>query len=239
LVALGSSVAYFYSLAVLLFPGLGDHVYFETSAAIITLIKLGKMLEARAKGRTSEAIKKLMGLRPRTASVIRDGAEVDVPVEAVALGDIVVVRPGERLPVDGVVLEGYSAVDESMLTGESLPVDKGPGDEVIGGTINKQGVLKFEATRVGSQTALAQIIRLVEEAQGSKAPIQRLADRVAAVFVPVVIAAALVTFLVWYFVGDIGFTQSMIFMVSVGPGNAYGHHGRYRQGGRARHPVQE
>jgi Cu+-exporting ATPase len=215
LVAMGSSAAYFYSVAVLLFPGIGGHVYFETSALIITLIKLGKMLEARAKGRTSEAIKKLMGLRPKTARVVRDGIEVDVPVESVGLGEVVVVRPGERLPVDGVVIEGHSAVDESMLTGESLPVDKKPGDEVVGGTINKQGLLKFEATRVGAQTALAQIIRLVEEAQGSKAPIQRLADRVAAVFVPVVIATALITFLAWLLVGGVGFTQSMIYMVAV------------------------
>jgi Cu+-exporting ATPase len=215
LVAMGSSAAYFYSLAVLLFPALGDHVYFETSAMIITLIKLGKMLEAGAKGRTSEAIKKLMGLKPKTARVVRDGAEVDVPVESVVLGDVVVVRPGERLPVDGVVIEGHSAVDESMITGESLPVDKKSGDEVVGGTINKQGLLTFEATRVGAQTALAQIIRLVEEAQGSKAPIQRLADRISAVFVPVVIAVAMVTFLAWLIIGGVGFTQSMIYMVAV------------------------
>ena len=215
LVAMGSSTAYLYSLAVLLFSGLGGHVYFETSAMIITLIKLGKMLEARAKGRTSEAIKKLMGLRPKTARVIRDGAETEVSVESVLLGDVVVVRPGERLPVDGIVLEGRSAVDESMLTGESLPVDRGPGDEVVGATINKQGLLKYEATRVGAQTALAQIIRLVEEAQGSKAPIQRLADRISGVFVPVVIGLALITFLAWLIFGDVGFTQSMIYMVAV------------------------
>ena len=215
LVAMGSSAAYFYSLAVLLFPGLGGHVYFETSAMIITLIKLGKLLEARAKGRTSEAIKKLMGLRPKTARVMRDGDEVDVPVESVMLGDLVVIRPGERLPVDGIVADGRSAVDESMLTGESLPVDKGPGDEVVGGTINKQGLLRFEATRVGAQTALAQIIRLVEEAQGSKAPIQRLADRISAVFVPVVIGVALVTFFAWLIIGGVGFTESMIYMVAV------------------------
>ncbi|MBN1659249.1 MAG: copper-translocating P-type ATPase [Anaerolineae bacterium] len=215
LVAMGSSAAYFYSLAVLLFPGIGGHVYFETSAAIITLIKLGKMLEARAKGRTSEAIKKLMGLRPKTARIVRDGQEIDVPIEAVVLGDIVLVRPGERIPVDGVVVEGHSAVDESMLTGESLPVDKRPGNEVVGGTINKQGLLRFEATRVGAQTALAQIIRLVEEAQGSKAPIQRLADRVSSIFVPAVIGAALLTFLGWLIVGGVGFTQAMIFMVAV------------------------
>ncbi len=215
LVAMGSSAAYFYSIAVLLFPSIGDHVYFETSALIITLIKLGKMLEARAKGRTSEAIKKLMGLRPKTAHLLRNGSEVEVPIEAVMLGDVVVVRPGERLPVDGVVIEGHSAVDEAMITGESLPVDKGPGSEVIGGTINKQGLLKIEATRVGAQTALAQIIRLVEEAQGSKAPIQRLADRVSAVFVPAVIAVALVTFLAWLIIGHVGFTQSILYTVAV------------------------
>jgi P-type Cu+ transporter len=215
LVAMGSSAAYFYSIAVLLFPSIGGHVYFETSALIITLIKLGKMLEARAKGRTSEAIKKLMGLRPKTARVVRDGVQADVPIGSVELGDVVIVRPGEQMAVDGVVVKGRSAVDESMLTGESLPVDKKPGDEVIGGTINKQGMLEFEATRVGAQTVLSQIIRLVEEAQGSKAPIQRLADRVSGVFVPAVIAAALVTFLGWLILGGVGFTQSMIYMVAV------------------------
>ena len=161
---------------------------------IITLIKLGKFLEARAKGRTSEAIKKLMGLRAKTARVIRDGQEMEIPVDDVLVGDMVIVRPGEKIPVDGVVIEGRSAVDESMLTGESLPVEKGPATAVIGATLNKLGLLKFEATRVGKETALAQIIRLVEEAQGSKAPIQKLADQVSAVFVPVVIAIALVTF---------------------------------------------
>jgi Cu+-exporting ATPase len=177
---------------------------------------LGKLLEARAKGQTSEAIKKLMGLRAKSARVIRDGAEVDVPIEAVEIGDIVVVRPGEKIPVDGVITEGHSAVDESMITGESLPVDKGPGDKVIGATINKQGLLKFQATAVGRETALAQIIRLVEEAQGSKAPIQRLADQVAAVFVPAVIAAAILTFLVWFFlVPDAGFTGAIIRLVAV------------------------
>jgi len=214
LVAMGSSVAYVYSIVVML-GWVDGHVYFETSALIITLIKLGKMLEARAKGRTSEAIKRLMGLRPKTARVIRDGAEVEMPVAQVAVGDLVVVRPGERLPVDGVVVEGHSAVDESMLTGESLPVDKKPGDQVIGATINKQGLLKFEATQVGAQTALAQIVRLVEEAQGSKAPIQRLADRVSSVFVPAVIAIALVVFLAWWVFTPAGFTAAMIHLVAV------------------------
>jgi len=214
LVAMGSSVAYVYSVVVTLWPGVGDHVYFETSALIITLIKLGKMLEARAKGRTGEAIRRLMDLQPERAHVIRDGEEVELPVRQVQVGDIVVVRPGERIPVDGVVLEGRSAVDESMLTGEPLPVDKAPGDEVVGATINKQGRLKFEAIRVGAETALAQIIRLVQEAQGSKAPIQRLADRVAGFFVPAVLTLAVITFIVWWgFGGD--FTAAMIRLVAV------------------------
>jgi Cu+-exporting ATPase len=214
LVAMGSSVAYVFSLVVLIFRPEGQHVYFETSALIITLIKLGKMLEARAKGRTGEAIRRLMGLRPKTARVIRDGAETDMPIDQVRVGDIVVVRPGERLPVDGVVVEGRSAVDESMLTGEPLPVDKSPGDEVVGATINRQGLLKFEATRVGAETALAQIIRLVQEAQGSKAPIQRLADRVAGVFVPAVMIIAITTFAIWWIAGG-DFTTAMIRLVAV------------------------
>lgn len=198
LVAMGSSVAYLYSIPVMLglLPG---HVYYETAAVIITLIKLGKFLEARAKGRTSEAIKKLMSLRSKNARVIRDGQEIEVPIDDVKVGDLVIVRPGEKIAVDGVIVEGRSAVDESMLTGESLPVEKSPGQPVIGATINKLGLLKFEATKVGKETALAQIIRLVEQAQGSKAPIQKLADQISAVFVPAVIAIATVTFLVWYF----------------------------------------
>ncbi len=214
LVAMGSSVAYVFSLVVLILRPEGQHVYFETSAVIITLIKLGKLLEARAKGRTGQAIRRLMGLRPKTARVVRDGAEADVPVEQVRVGDVVVVRPGERIPVDGVVLEGNSAVDESMLTGEPLPVDKSPGNEVVGATINKQGLLKFEATRVGAETALANIIRLVQEAQGSKAPIQRLADQVAGVFVPAVIIIAFLTFAVWWIAGG-DFTTAMIRLVAV------------------------
>jgi Cu+-exporting ATPase len=220
LVAMGSSAAFFYSLPVTVAltlgsTALGAHVYFETAAVIITLIKLGKLLEARAKGQTSAAIKKLMGLRAKTARVVRDGAEIDIPIEQVRVSDIVLVRPGEKIPVDGIVVEGRSAVDESMLTGESLPVDKKPGDEVIGATINKQGMLRFEATKVGAETALAQIIRLVQEAQGSKAPIQRLADQVAAVFVPVVIGIATVTMLVWWFGVGVGFTPAMIRLVAV------------------------
>jgi len=204
------------------FGWLEGHVYFETAAVIITLIRLGKFLEARAKGRTSEAIKKLMGLRAKTARVIRDGHEQEVSVDDVRVGDLVLVHPGEKIPVDGVVVDGRSSVDEAMLTGESLPVEKGPGDPVIGATINKLGQFKFEATKVGKETALAQIIRLVEDAQGSKAPIQRLADQVSAVFVPAVILIALVTFLVWYFFvplpvnSDVNaFTRALINMVAV------------------------
>ncbi|CAN2049507.1 Copper-exporting P-type ATPase [Candidatus Magnetomoraceae bacterium gMMP-1] len=214
LVALGSSVAYFYSLFVLLIPGLGGHVYFETSAVIITLIKLGKMLEARTRGRTGEAIRKLMDLSPKIAVVLDNGMEKAVPLSQVAVGDILIVRPGQSIPVDGVILEGNSAVDESMLTGESLPVDKEPDDNVIGGTINQNGILKFRAEKVGRETALAQIIRLVQEAQASKAPIQALADRVAAVFVPLVILIALITFFLWWIIGG-SFVPAMIRFVAV------------------------
>jgi Cu+-exporting ATPase len=222
LIALGSSTAYFYSIPVMLglIPG---HVYFETAAVIITLIRVGKFLEARARGRTSEAIKKLMGLRARTARITRDGVELEVPVEDVQVGDVVIVRPGEKIPVDGMVIEGRSSVDESMLTGESLPVEKFPGEKVIGATLNKQGSFHFEATKVGRETALAQIIRLVEEAQGSKAPIQKLADQVSAIFVPVVILIALITFVAWLFFvpapaagSDVNaFTRALIHMVAV------------------------
>ena len=214
LVAMGSSTAYAYSLAVLLFPALGGHVYFETSAVIITLIKMGKLLEARTKGKTGSAIRKLMGLRPKTATVLREGIEHETPIEKVRVGDAVLVRPGERIPVDGLVVDGASAVDESMLTGEPIPVDKKPGDTMAAGTINGQGNLVFTATRVGRETALAQIIRLVQEAQGSKAPIQALADRVAAVFVPMIIVIALLVFAIWWVVaGD--FVTAMIRMVAV------------------------
>ncbi|HLB48785.1 MAG TPA: heavy metal translocating P-type ATPase [Anaerolineales bacterium] len=213
LIALGSSAAYFYSLPIL-FGWLKGHVYFETAAVIVTLIILGKFLEAQAKGRTSEAIKRLMGLRAKTARVIREGVEADIPIDDVRVSDIVIVRPGEKIPVDGVVVDGKSTVDESMLTGESMPVEKRAGVPVIGGTINKQGSFKFEATKVGKETALAQIIRLVEEAQGSKAPIQKLADQVSAVFVPIVIAIAALTFVVWWAVsGD--FTTALINAIAV------------------------
>ncbi len=214
LVAMGSSVAYFYSLALLLVPSLGTHVYFETAAVIITLIKLGKMLEARTKGRTGAAIRKLMDLSPKTAVKEKAGEEEEIPLSQVGVGDILIVRPGQRVPVDGVVLKGISTVDESMLTGEPIPADKGPGDHVTGGTINQEGMLRFRAERVGKETALAQIIRLVQEAQGSKAPIQALADQVAAVFVPSVIGIALVTFLLWWGIGG-EFVPAMIRLVAV------------------------
>ena len=214
LVAMGSSVAYFYSFSLLVFPSLGTHVYFETSAVIITLIKLGKMMEARTKGRTGGAIRKLMGLRPKTATIIQDGKEKEIPLTQVQVGDTVIVRPGESIPVDGVVLDGESSVDESMLTGEPIPVDKGPKDKLAAGTINGEGRLRFEATRVGKDTALARIIRMVQEAQGSKAPIQALADRVAAVFVPTVIGVAFVTFIVWWLAGG-EFVPAMIRLVAV------------------------
>jgi P-type Cu+ transporter len=219
LVAMGSSVAYFYSVAVLIaqtlgIHSLGHHVYFETSAVIITLIVLGKLLEVRAKGRTSEAIKKLIGLQAKSARIVRNGVEMDIPISQVQRGDTVIVRPGEKIPVDGVVSDGYSAVDESMITGESLPVEKRVGDAVIGATLNKQGLLKFEATKVGKETALAQIIRMVEQAQGSRAPIQRVVDQVSAYFVPAVIVIALLTFAIWYLSGA-GFVPALIRLVAV------------------------
>ncbi len=214
LVAMGSSVAYFYSLAVLLYSPLGEHVYFETSAVIITLIKLGKMLESRTKGRTGGAIRKLIRLRPKTATIIEDAKEKEIQLSHVKVGDVVIVHPGERIPVDGVVIEGESTVDESMLTGEPIPVDKKPGAGLTGGTINGEGRLKFKANRVGKDTVLAQIIRLVQEAQGSKAPVQALADRVAAVFVPGVIGIAFLTFILWWAIGG-EFVPSMIRLVAV------------------------
>jgi Cu+-exporting ATPase len=205
LVVMGTSAAYLYSAVATLAPGLfaagRADVYFDTSALIITLILLGRLLEARARGRTNEAIKKLAGLQAKTARVVRGGEELDVPVEDVVVGDILVVRPGEKVPVDGLVTSGESAVDESMITGESIPTTKREGDEVIGATINTRGSFRFEATRVGEETALYRIMRMVEEAQGSKAPIQRLADRISAVFVPAVIGVSTVTFLTWLLLG--------------------------------------
>jgi len=207
LIAVGTSVAYFYSLIAVIFPSLfttgvlEPNLYFDTSAAIIALILLGRFLEARARGQTSEALKKLIGMQPKTALVIREGEQREIPVEDVRVGDLILVRPGERIPVDGIVRQGYSSVDESMITGESIPVEKKVGDEVIGATINKTGSFQFEANKVGKDTTLARIVRMVEEAQGSKAPIQRLADVIASYFVPAVIGIAIVTFVIWYFVG--------------------------------------
>jgi Cu+-exporting ATPase len=207
LVSIGTGAAYFFSLAVTLWPhafmrvGHGAMTYYDVSAVVITLVVLGRWLEARARGRTSDAIRRLVSLAPRTARVLRDGGEVDVPTEAVGVDDLIRIRPGERLPVDGVVVEGASTVDESMLTGESLPVEKTAGAAVSAGTVNRTGSFVFRATRVGSETTLARITRLVAEAQGSRAPIQRLADRVAAVFVPVVLVVAALTFLGWLLLG--------------------------------------
>jgi Cu+-exporting ATPase len=213
LVALGSSVAFIYSVIITLGLASG-HVYFETAAVILALISVGKYIEAKAKGRTSEAIKRLINLRPKTARVIRDGNEIDLPVEQISVGEVIVARPGENIATDGIVIQGASAVDESMITGESVPRDKKPGDAVIGGTVNKEGTLRYEASKVGKDTALAQIIRLVEQAQGSKAPIQALADKVSAVFVPAVLLIAALTFIAWMvFTGD--FERAMISAVSV------------------------
>ncbi|MHB9144241.1 MAG: heavy metal translocating P-type ATPase [Symbiobacteriia bacterium] len=230
LVALGTTAAYLYSVYNQFFSPMAAKanmvgmlpVYYEAAATVLTLILLGKLLEAVAKGRTSEAIKKLMGLQAKTARIVKDGEEVDIPIEDVLVGDVVLVRPGEKVPVDGIIVFGYSAVDESMLTGESLPVEKKVGDPVVGATINKHGAFKFEATKVGRDTALAQIVRLVEDAQASKAPIQRLADVVSAYFVPVVIVLAALTFVLWYFAVPIRFvphgdrmTTALLNMVAV------------------------
>ncbi|PKL15229.1 MAG: heavy metal translocating P-type ATPase, partial [Spirochaetae bacterium HGW-Spirochaetae-6] len=202
LVALGTSAAYFFSV----YQGIiqGHELYFEAAAIIITLILLGKFLEEVAKGKTSEAIRKLIGLQPKTARVIRGGVETDIPLTQVLAGDQIIVRPGEKIPVDGLILTGNSAVDESMLTGESMPVEKAPGDTVIGATINKNGSFTFKATKIGRDTVLSQIIKVVEEAQESKAPIQKLADQVSGIFVPVVLGVALLTLSGWYFIaGDL------------------------------------
>ncbi|MBW4647942.1 MAG: heavy metal translocating P-type ATPase [Kastovskya adunca ATA6-11-RM4] len=220
LIALGTSAAYFYSLFATIFPGffiaqgLEPAVYYETAAIVITLILLGRFFENRARGQTSAAIRELMGLQAKTARVIRQGEEVDIPIEEVQVGDVILVRPGEKIPVDGEVVDGTSTVDEAMVTGESLPVKKQPGDEVIGATINKSGSFKFQASRIGKDTVLAQIVRLVQQAQGSKAPIQRLADRVTGLFVPVVMAIAIATFVIWFnLMGNL--TLAMITTVGV------------------------
>ncbi|MGG4342496.1 heavy metal translocating P-type ATPase [Paenibacillus lautus] len=223
LVALGTSAAYFYSLYLTIDWAVaganvhhGPEMYYETSAVLITLVIMGKLFESLAKGRTSEAIKTLMGLQAKTALVVRDGQEMTIPVEQVLVGDLVLVKPGEKIPVDGKVVEGTSAVDESMLTGESIPVEKKAGDAVIGATINKNGRLMLEATKVGKETALAQIIKVVEEAQGSKAPIQRVADVISGIFVPIVVGIAIVAFLVWYFWVEPGnFSQSLEIAIAI------------------------
>ena len=220
LIAVGSSAAYFYSVGAVLFPdffaraGRPGEYYFDTAAVIVTLILFGRLLELRARGRTSDAIRRLIGLQAKTARVIRDSQEIDIPIEEVQVGNMIIVRPGEKIPVDGIVVEGRSSVDESMISGEPIPVTKQQGDEVIGATINKTGSFRFRATRVGKDTTLAQIIRLVEEAQGSKAPIQRLADTVSSYFVPAVIGIAVVTFLIWYFFGP-SFAHALLSFVAV------------------------
>ena len=220
LIAVGTSAAFLYSLVATVAPGAfanGDElpdVYFDTAAVIIALVLLGRLLEARARAGTTDAIKRLIGLQPRAARVVRAGAELEIPVEEVRIDDEVIVRPGERVPVDGLVVEGHSTIDESMLTGESLPVEKEPGDQVIGATVNKTGSFRFRANRVGRDTALAQIVRLVEEAQGSKAPVQRIVDRVAARFVPAVIAIAAFSMAVWLLTGS-SFTSALLAFVAV------------------------
>ncbi|MBI5586791.1 MAG: heavy metal translocating P-type ATPase [Deltaproteobacteria bacterium] len=224
LIAVGTSAAYFYSTAVTFLPGFfssggamgGGGVYFDTATVIIALILLGRLLELRAKGQASEAIKKLIGLKPKTARVVRGGLELDIMAEEVVVGDIIIVRPGEKIPVDGVVVEGHSSIDESMISGESLPVEKGKGAEVIGATINRTGSFRFRATRVGKETTLAQIIKMVEEAQGSKPPIARMADVIASWFVPAVIIVAALTFIVWYFFGPApAFTYALLNSIAV------------------------
>lgn len=219
LIAMGTTAAYFFSIYNAFFVPAKEgmmmkELYFEAAAVIITLILLGKYLEAVAKGKTSEAIKKLMGLQAKTARVIKDGIEKDIPIEHVEVGDIIIVRPGEKVPVDGRIVEGSSSIDESMLTGESMPVEKKAGDNVIGATINKYGTFKFEAAKVGKETVLSQIIKLVEDAQGSKAPIQKIADRVSGIFVPIVVGIAVFSFLVWFLVLG-NFSQGIISAVSV------------------------
>jgi Cu+-exporting ATPase len=222
LIAVGTSAAYIYSVTATFFPsvfeikGYSAHVYFDTAATIIVLILLGRFFEARARGKTSEAIKKLMGLQAKTARVVSAGTERDVPIEELEIGDIVVVRPGEKIPVDGVVKDGYSSVDESMISGESIPVEKKSGDKVIGATINKTGSFRFEAARIGKDTMLSQIINMVQEAQGSKPPIARLADKIASIFVPAVIGIATATFVIWYYFGPVpSFTYAMLNFIAV------------------------
>jgi Cu+-exporting ATPase len=217
LIALGTSTAWVYSAVVTFFPSLVSFngVFFDTAAAIVTLILTGRFLEHLSKGRASEAVRKLMDLQPKLAHVMKEGKEIEIPVEQIEVGDVFVVRPGERVPVDGTVIEGHSSLDQSMITGESIPVEKNTGDELIGATINKTGLLRVKATKVGQDTALSQIVKLVEEAQIGRAPIQKLADRIAAYFVPFVSLVALVSALSWYFIGNIGLQFSLLAFVSV------------------------
>jgi len=221
LVAVGTGAAFFYSAAVVLFPqwfpsgtNLND-VYFDSAAAIITLILMGRMLEARAKHKASDSIKMLLGLQPKTARIIKDKNEIEIPIADVAVGDVIIVRPGERIPVDGVILKGNSSIDESMVSGESIPVEKSTGENVIGGTINRTGSFEFHTAAVGADTVVAHIAKLVEEAQGSKAPIQHLADKIASVFVPVVIVIALAAFGIWYFAIGVGFAAALMNAIAV------------------------
>ncbi|MBS3075375.1 copper-translocating P-type ATPase [Candidatus Pacearchaeota archaeon] len=214
LIAIGTSAAYFYSTYVMMFDPMGDQ-YFEAAAVLITFLMLGRYLEAVAKGKTSEAIKKLMNLSPKIATVIKNGQEIKIPVDEVVVDDVLIVRPGEKVPVDGVIIDGESAIDESMITGESMPIEKKKRDTVIGATINKHGSFKFKATKVGANSTLAQIIKLIEDAQGKKAPIQRFADKISAYFVPAVIVIAIIAFSVWYFVVGQTFEFSLIIAVAV------------------------
>ena len=251
LITIGTLAAFLYSLIVTVSPGVFpedlQEVYYESVGVIITLIMLGRLLEAIAKGGTSEAIRKLIGLQAKTARVTRDGQDMDVPIEAVQIGDIVVVRPGEKVPVDGEITDGRSSLDESMVTGESIPVAKGTGDTVIGATISQTGSLRFRATKVGKDTMLAQIIQLVEQAQGSKAPIQRLADQIASYFVPAVMFITVATFIIWFHFGpDPALTFALVSGVSVliiawplrsGSGYAPLHHGEHWQGRPEWHPY--
>ena len=221
LVAVGTGTAYVYSTIAVLFPALlnitntEQHIYFDTAATIVTLILMGRLLEARAKSKTSSAIKKLIGLQPKTARVIRNGDEIDISIHDVQKNDVLIVKPGEKIPVDGIITKGSTSIDESMITGESIPVDKIANDKVIGGTINNNGSIEYKATAVGRETVISQIIKLVEDAQGSKAPIQSLADKIAAVFVPTVIVIAAITFLIWYFAAGVPFNQAMINFIAV------------------------
>ena len=216
LIAVGTSAAYFYSLATTYI--IEGEVFYETAALLITFVILGKWLEAKAKGRAGEAIKKLLGLQAKTARVVRDGKEIDIPIKEVVVGDIIIVRPGEKIPLDGQITEGYSSVDESMISGESIPLEKKVGDFVVGATINKTGSFKFKTTKIGKDTVLAQIIKVVEEAQANKAPIQKFADTASGYFVPTVVALALVTFIVWYFFFNATFVFSLMAFLFENPG---------------------